>query len=196
MFRNISLILTISALTLGVPAFLAGSLYLDRPPPAHTGGFGEPTCQTVCHSEFPLNTDGGTLTMDGIPDFYKPGEKYIVRVMLTRPGTERAGFQMSARYQSGGSKGKQAGRLKAIDKNVEIDVKNRILYARHTVAGAEYVKADTARWSLEWSSPLAPQGPIIFYIAANAADWNDSETGDYIYTQEKQTKALQKRDLK
>ena len=175
-----------------IPAFLTGSLYLDRPPPAHTGGFGEPTCQTVCHSEFPLNTDGGTLTMDGIPDSYKPGEKYIVRIMLTRPGTERAGFQMSARYQSGESIGKQAGRLKTIDKNAAIDVKNTILYARHTVAGAENVKSDTTRWSLEWTSPLAPQGPVIFHLVANAADWNDSETGDYIYTQKKQTKVIQK----
>src|SRR5690606_8758969 len=46
--------------------------YPDRPPPAHTGGFGEPTCQQ-CHFDAPLNDPGGALYVEGLPERYTPG---------------------------------------------------------------------------------------------------------------------------
>jgi len=43
------------------PAERAQAGFPDGPPPAHTGGFGEPTCR-ACHFDGDLNAEGGGLT--------------------------------------------------------------------------------------------------------------------------------------
>jgi hypothetical protein len=43
------------------------------------------------------------------------------------------------------------------------------------------VAADTARWTVVWTAP-ATGGAVTFNAAANAANEDDSQLGDYIYT--------------
>ena len=140
------------------------------------------TCQQ-CHWENPLNEPSGRVRLDGIPDAYTPGEQYLITVTLARPGMEAAGFQLSAREDGMSmNAGSNAGTLRALDalaETLEGEAK-RIRYLQHTRAGAEQVKAGGAAWRFEWTAP--DEGPVIFHLAANAANGDDSPLGDFIYT--------------
>lgn len=161
------------------------------PPPAHTGGFGEPTCRE-CHFEGEANAPGGSLEIAGLPAAYEPGASYEVAVVLRRPDMERAGFQLAARFASGPAAGRQAGDLQPLDGRAEV-VRHRrpagpeaVQYARHTPAGTALTKdAEEAVWPLLWTAPPTPAGgvaEVAFHAAANAANYDDSEFGDLIYT--------------
>jgi len=75
---------------------LPEAAYLDGPPPAHAGGFGDDTCH-ACHFENELDDPGGSLTVSGVPDTFDPSAAYRITISLERPGMGRAGFQLAAR---------------------------------------------------------------------------------------------------
>lgn len=153
--------------------------YPDRPPLAHTGGFGEPTCQQ-CHFGAPLNAPGGTLTLEA-PDRYEPGGTYQLRVELQRPAMGRAGFQLAARYSEGARAGHQAGDLRATSDRLEVVMDSTsIQYAQHRHAGSALSKPGNASWTIDWTAPGVP-GPVVFHLVGNAANDDASEFGDYIY---------------
>ena len=157
--------------------------YATGPPPAHTGGFGEETCAT-CHFENPVNDPGGALSWKGVPDSYSPGKSYEIEVVLVRPGLKRGGFQASARFADGSDSGKQAGAFAVEAERMKVDRQNDVEYARHTYAGSEPASPDSIRWPLTWAAPDSAAGPVVFHVAANAANGDDSEFGDFIYVME------------
>lgn len=171
-------------------AFLAGALawlplkaiaYADGPPPAHTGGFGEPSCHD-CHFDLPLNDPAGSLQVavrDG-------GQAELeVTVVLSRPGMKAGGFQVSARFATGDRKGEQAGTLRSVDGRVEVveDAGSGVQYGRQTRRGTGLTAPDSVRWRLDWRPPDR-EGRVVFHVAANAANHDDSEFGDHIYLAE------------
>jgi hypothetical protein len=92
-----------------------------------------------------------------------------------------AGFQLTARFKDGGS---QAGTLApgpGEEARIGIDVQEDVQYANQRRKGAVLSAPDTATWSLLWSAP-APVGPVMFHVAANAADADERAEGDYIHT--------------
>src|SRR5262245_24686351 len=103
-----------ASLTIALFVTLAFRPYADRPPLAHTGGFGEETCRQ-CHFDNPLNEPGGSLSIDGVPPAYQPGASYRLTVRLRRAGLARAGFQLAVRQAIGPGAGRQAGVLAAVD---------------------------------------------------------------------------------
>ncbi|HXF95129.1 MAG TPA: choice-of-anchor V domain-containing protein [Gemmatimonadales bacterium] len=159
------------------PVAPAGRPYADGPPPGHTGGFGEPTC-TACHAENPLNAPGGTLSLAGLPTAYVPGATYRVTVTLRRGALRRAGFEVTARFASGEGAGAWRARDSA---TATTRGENGVVYAHHTRAGSTLTRPGTAQWTLEWTAPPA-NGDIVFHAAANAANDDNSEFGDFIYT--------------
>ncbi|HEX7050794.1 MAG TPA: choice-of-anchor V domain-containing protein [Longimicrobiales bacterium] len=169
------------ALALGVLA-AARPRFPDRPPPAHTGGFGEPTCQE-CHFEGEPNEPGGTLTLAGVPEAYRPGERYRITITLARSGMRRGGFELAARHASGPLEGRQAGELRPVDARAAVTPYGTpaVTYVHHTAAGTALETPGTARWTIEWTAPTTG-GPVIFHVAANAADDDESPFGDFIYT--------------
>lgn len=169
--------------TAGACALLLGAVYLDGPPPAHSGGFGEPTCGQ-CHFDNPLDAPGGMLALDGIPEAVTPGEVYPLTITLARPEMQRAGFQLSVRYGGGASAGSQAGTLLATDERVAVDRAQGIEYIRHTEAGTALSAPDTVRWRFQWQAPDSAAGAIVFHTAANAANGDESALGDHVYTLE------------
>lgn len=177
---------------LSAPLIIFGTLYLDLPPPAHTGGFGEPTCH-VCHSDLPLNAPGGTLELLGVPSGYSPGHNYTLTILLSKQEMMRGGFQLSARFLNGKNAGKQAGAFSGLNDKIKLIPESNLLYLHHSVEGAELTAPDSVRWDFEWNSPENDSSTVVFHIAANAANWNDSESGDYIYTLTKTTKAIRKK---
>lgn len=167
----------------GLIALFLGAAYMDGPPVAHTGGFGEETCY-YCHFDGTLNDGEGLLEVDGVPETYAPGDVYELTIKLMRPGMERGGVQLAARYAEGENEGHQAGTLEATDEALAVDQADGIQYIRHTPEGTEPVAPDTIAWLLTWHAPEAAAGPVVFHAAANAANGDASEFGDAIYTVE------------
>ena len=64
---------------------LPEAAYLDGPPAAHAGGFGDDTCH-ACHFENDLDAPGGSLTLGGVPDTFDPSQTYRITVSLERSG--------------------------------------------------------------------------------------------------------------
>lgn len=172
-----------AALVLSTLAATFGrSSYPEAPPPAHTGGFGEPTCH-ACHFDSVPQPASEALDVRGLPSSgYTPGESYRLTVTLTREGMGRAGFQLAIRFADGPDRGAQAGTLKSDDARTEITIDGTppVQYIHHTRAGTALTSAGTAAWSFTW---IAPDGdaPISIDVSANAANDDASEFGDYVY---------------
>ena len=156
----------------------------DRPPPAHTGGFGEPTC-AVCHFDTQVDDGRGTIDLGGLPTVYVPGQSYVLTVSLSHPSLEVGGFQLSARHTDGGRQGMQAGTLRPLDARVDVTSLTDlpVQYARHTFDGTRTDSAGVRRlsWRVEWTAP-ANGGEVAFHVAANAANDDASPLGDFVYT--------------
>lgn len=179
-------VLAISATALLVPAWLMA--FEEGPLPAHTGGFGEPSCH-LCHFDSPINDPGGTLDLTGVPDVYTPGEAYLLTVHLTRPGARRAGFQLSARFADGAARGRQAGRFEPVSAGLQVVAADDtgVQYLTHTESGSRPDAAGAAVWRLRWIAPAVGAGPVAFHLAANAGNGDQSPLGDYVYTVERRS---------
>ncbi len=166
--------------------------YVDGPPPAHAGGFGGDTCH-ACHFENDLNASGGALAISGVPDTFDPSATYRITVSLERAGMERAGFQLTARVGDGDGAGRPAGVLQAPDgdERVQVVVANDAMaYAQHTEAGTTIERMGAASWNVEWRPLNAGRGTVTFHAAANAANDDASEFGDFIYTASAATRGV------
>lgn len=159
--------------------------YAEDPPLAHTGGFGEPTCQ-ACHFDQPLNAPDGSLTLTGVPDQYVPEVAYRITVALRRPDIGRGGFELSARFPDGA----QAGTLRSTTDRVNVSTEGAlgVQYAHHTATGATPTAPELASWTLEWVAPTQPDS-VVFHVSANAANFDASEFGDFVYTAQRHSNA-------
>lgn len=163
---------------------LPEAAYVDGPPAAHTGGFGDDTCH-ACHFENDLDAPGGSLTLGGVPDTFDPSQTYRITVSLERSGMERAGFQLAARLGEGDGAGEPGGALQALDGNQRVQVvagPDGVTYAQHTEPGTMLTGPDSTSWTLEWQPPADGAASVTFNAAANAANDDASEFGDFIYT--------------
>lgn len=156
----------------------------DRPPPAHTGGFGEPTCH-VCHFEGTPNDGRATLELEGLPPVYAPGATYVLTVRLAHPDLRIGGFELSARFADGVATGRQAGTLRALDDRVDVTglTELPVQYARHTAVGVlpDSLGMTHMQWRVEWTAP-ASGGTVAFHVATNVANDDASPLGDFVYT--------------
>lgn len=159
-----------------------GRAYPFGAPPGTTGGFGEPTC-LMCHMGAELNDPAGSLTIEGLPERYTPGQAYRLIVRLRRPQMAAAGFQLSARTPAGA----QAGTLSAAAGSAAVKVETvGVQYAGHTEPGSRLAAPGAAEWTVVWTAPAS--GPVTFSAAANAADDDRSPLGDYVYAVERSTR--------
>lgn len=170
---------------ISIPIAASGFLaaYKDGAPVGFTGGFGEETCR-ACHFDQELNDPRGRLKVSGLPDSYVPDSVYSILIAVARPDLGRAGFSMSTRYEDGSV----AGLLKPTDSLARLTYSPAQLpFATHTEKGNE-TSGDSAAWHLLWRSPAEDSRRIIFNIAANAANGDESEFGDWIYVFEKDSR--------
>jgi len=150
----------------------------DRPLPAHTGGFGEPTCG-ACHIQADVNAGAGSLTLAGLPLEYVGGVTYTLTITLAQQGLAAGGFQLSTRFADG----TQAGTLAPTPHDstrVAVTTAGAVQYIHHVYAGTRPGASDTISWQIRWTAP-ATGGTIVFHVAANAADDDASPLGDMIY---------------
>lgn len=154
----------------------------DGPPLGHTGGFGEPTCET-CHMGEPPNDPAGSLRLQGLPPAYRAGQSYELTVILSHPELQRAGFELAVRFSEGPQAGRQAGLLESAGPRTRVsrDTVSGVQYAHHTLLGTDVMGRET-RWQLRWTAPSDGTAPVAVHAAANAANDDASPLGDRIYT--------------
>lgn len=162
------------------PAPLPGSARaeIDRPLPARTGGFGEPTCG-ACHIQADVNAGTGSLALAGLPLEYAGDVTYSLTITLAQRGLAAGGFQLSSRFTDG----TQAGTLAHSPNDstrVAVTTAGGVQYLHHVYAGTRPSALDTIAWQIRWTAPAA-RGTIVFHVAANAADDDASPLGDMIY---------------
>lgn len=149
---------------------------------AFTGGFGEQTCRS-CHFDYDLNPEDGSLQVSGIPEEISGGERMEISITVKRENLGRAGFQISSRFEDGS----QAGQFEA-EGNDRImfskSVPDSLQYLQHSKTGSEPSDPNQNTWEITWKAPDKANRKIVFNIAANAANGDQSEFGDYIFAEE------------
>jgi uncharacterized protein (TIGR03437 family) len=151
----------------------------------------------ACHRDGPPVNQGGGNVRVGSND-YIPGVKQNVSITITDPTALRWGYQITSRLVS--DETKQAGSFTATDL-VRVrcasfpvnpaDGEGRDApcrpgdqqFAEHRAASTRAGSGGPSQtFVLEWTPPADDVGPIVFYVAANAANNNNTFTGDHIYT--------------
>lgn len=152
--------------------------YAEGAPPGFSGGFKEDSCH-ACHFDAEPNAAPGRLSLEGVPARFARGERYTLTITLRRSGMQLAGFQLAARFRDGGA---QAGALAPGDADrVGVETQTGVQYAGQQKAGTAVTADGTAIWTVMWTAP-ADGGPVLFHVAANAADGNETAGGDFVYT--------------
>lgn len=145
---------------------------------AYTGGFGEQSCHS-CHFDYELNQTEGELEVTGVGNEFESGHEYKISITVKRNDLARAGFQLTARFRDS----TQAGTFE-LGENLATtpDITNDVTYVQH---GVGMVEADGSEksWQITWIAPNQKK-PVIINIAANAANGDASEFGDWIYLKE------------
>jgi hypothetical protein len=124
------------------------------------------------------------VTILDLPDAYEPGEVYVLTVALEAPETGVAGFQMSARHSDGPLRGGPAGLVRGIDSRVTVTThETGQPYAHHTPLGTKVATPDGSSWLVEWTAP-SEGGAVVFHVAANSANGDNSPLLDLVYVVE------------
>lgn len=158
--------------------------------PGHSGAPGEATC-VACHSGAGLNRGAGRVTIKlAGANTYAPGVKQRIQVEVADPAQRRWGFQLSARLTNAANG--QAGELSAADTQAQVVCADGrrapcanatvIQYVTHTLAGTRNGTTGSATFEFDWTPPATDQGPVRLYAAGNAANGNNSSSGDNIYS--------------
>lgn len=147
-----------------------------------------------CHNTYgPANSDPrGSVTIDGLSD-YVPGTTQSLRVTVSHPSASRWGFQLTARTYNDLTQ--PAGTFVSQDPaNVEVvcddgsqlgspapcqgpvNVFAEQLDAPRTPVGNGF------SFNVQWIPPAQETGAIVFYVSGVAADGDQSQNGDRVYT--------------
>jgi hypothetical protein len=154
--------------------------YAEGAPPGFSGGFREESCH-ACHFHAEPNSGGERVTIDGVPAKFAAGERYTLTVTLTRAGMKRGGFQLAARVKDSGAQAGTLAPARGDAERVKVETQSNVQYAGQKQAGSSVAAGEVARWTIEWTAPDRG-GAVIFHVAANAADGNESAEGDFVYT--------------
>lgn len=141
------------------------------PPSGNTGATGS-YC-TGCHSDFALNSGGGSVTMGGLPaGGYTPGNFYALSLTINHTNGKRWGFSIKAVDANGNDVGAfNSTNTKAKKNGVEL-----------SHFGAVASTANTYTYNnLSWNAPNVAAGPVTFYYVGNAGNNAGGSAGDNIY---------------
>jgi hypothetical protein len=192
-FAKPSVLKIAASAAISIIAVVGFSGYLDTsakvaasasgPSPSHTNAPNEDNC-TACHVDFPVNSGGGEFKVAGLPNNYLPNQQIPMTVTLNDDAV-KYGFQITAID----SHGERIGTY-TLPKTDPLQVQliagivgsNVRHYVEHTSDGTLPVLFGTKSWSFTFNTPDRRRGKIRFYAAGNAADSDNSPSGDHIYT--------------
>jgi hypothetical protein len=154
------------------------------PTPGHTGAPNEANCAS-CHTDFPVNSGPGSVSITGIPARYRPGQQFPVTVTVAQDSAVVYGFQLTAID----GQGRQAGTFTLPAQNPpQLQIMQGVIagnlrrYVEHTPDGIVPTQFGTKSWTFTWTAPATRVGRVGVYAAGNAANSDASAGGDYIYT--------------
>ena len=128
----------------------------------------EQNCATCHFGSDPIH-DSEALVIDGLPRPPVSGTTYELEIILEDPDTVVAGFQLIAMSEEG-----QAGTFGSSAADVEF-----VGAAIRSTAPVQYNEG--VSWTVEWRAPAVVASPVVFYIAASAANDDESPFGDTIH---------------
>ncbi len=151
------------------------------PGPGYSGAPGDTTC-VACHGGRE-NTNGGSVSISfGGATNYTPGLTVHATVKISDAGQRRWGFEASPRLVSD-PQNSRAGTLVSINGNTQVvPPSGSIQWIEHTLAGTRNGTANSITFEFDWTPPASNLGDVIFYVAANAANGDNTSSGDHIYT--------------
>lgn len=157
--------------------------YPYGPPPARTGGFGEPSCH-VCHFDNAANEPGGTLSIAGVPASWTAGQRYRLTVAVRQGDLQAGGFQLASRFANAPNAGARAGTLRSLDERTQVPPApgGAIQYASHARPGVAPSGDGRIEWAIEWTAPATAGGPVVFHASALSGNGDGSPLGDRVYT--------------
>ncbi len=128
----------------------------------------EQNCAT-CHFDDDPVSESDVLVIDGLPGTPEPGANYDLEINFEDPKTVIAGFQLIALAAD-----QQAGTFVSSAAGIE--------FFGAAIRSIEPIKSDERfSWAVTWRAPEAISSPIIFYVAATAANDDGSPFGDKIH---------------
>ncbi len=159
------------------------------PTPGHTGAPTESNC-AACHSDNPVNSGDGGVSISALPANYLPGQQISVTVTTSKEDAVIYGFQLTALDG-------QNRRVGTFALPVQTPAQTQIVngfvggfqrtYVGHTRDGLAPLQFGSKSWTFTWTAPAQRAGKISFYAAGNAANSDGSTSGDYIYTTSRST---------
>jgi uncharacterized protein (TIGR03437 family) len=183
----------LAALGMILPVLLLA--YFSGPDAGVSGVPGEASCM-ACHTG-PPGPGSVTVTFPG-GAIYAPGVRQHLVVTINDTAQRRWGFQLTARLANSSST--QAGtfipgadgytqlvctqtsfRSEAFG-NICASNGMALQYIEQTASGSRPGAKSPASFEFDWMPPATYAGNVILYVAANAANGDNSERGDHIYT--------------
>ena len=141
-----------------------------------TGAPGEGDC-SACHSGVPVNSDSKgfiQITIDSSNGLYIPGKVYNVHVLVAHSLRNRFGFALTTRVVN------PIEHVGSFISDPASGTTNRTDYIAHR---RESTTANQQKkWSFKWKAPDTATQDITFYAAGVAANANNDNTGDVVYT--------------
>lgn len=128
------------------------------------------SCGT-CHNAGAYSPVMEVQVLDGdmAVNVYEPEKTYTLQVAIT--GTEAAAFGFQA-VALQGEDDVNAGTFGTPPAGIQVTPLNERMYAEHSMPSASNV------FSIEWTAPTAGAGNVRIYASGNAANDNNSVTGD------------------
>jgi hypothetical protein len=155
---------------------ISGVDYSSGSPGGRTGspGDGGNTC-TQCHAGTAEPAEG--LIVSDIPSQgFTPGETYQMQVSITENSAGLFGFEVTAEDDLDEKTGSFV-----ITDGQNTQFVNGDAAVSHTSDGTT-PDGSSKTWTMEWTAPEAPEGPVTFYAAVNAANGDGTNNGDQIFT--------------
>lgn len=182
----------LAALAIAMPVLLLA--FASGPDAGVSGVPGEESC-SGCHNG-PPGPGNVNITFPGGAS-YTPGVKQHLVVTITDSTQRRWGFQLTARLAN--SPATQAGtftagadgytQLVCTQANFHSQAFGNVCatngmplqYIEHTQSGTRPGAKSPVTFEFDWTPPASNTGNLILYVAANAANGDNSERGDHIY---------------
>lgn len=164
------------------------------PPLKRTGVVDGNTNCSACHRTFaPANSDAsGSVTISNLEN-YIPGAVQTLRITVKHPQASRWGFQLTARFVTGGGSVK-AGTFAPVNDETKVVcddgsqtgsagpcAANQLEWIEHANAPRSEQGAGHT-FEVRWTPPAQENGDIMFYFAGNAANGDSTLNNDRIYT--------------
>jgi fibronectin type 3 domain-containing protein len=135
------------------------------------------TCAN-CHDDYDLNSGEGYVRISGISDKYEPATAYTLTITVYHPGQTRFGFEVTAVPADSTS---AAGSFACLDTKMTM-ISSGGKYIKTSQAGIECETVGTKSWDIRWYSPSTSNSAVTFYAAGLAADNDNDEGDDWVYS--------------